>query len=348
MTRTHCLPLVVALLAARAAAAAQAPPKSQAAQIASLCKELGETQYGRQGACEKLIAIGQPAMPALLKALKDKRPQARWWAVAAVCRIGADEGFPAVIEVLRKDSSSFVRSTAVYYMRHYRKKGKDVWPAVEEALTDKSPEVARWALRLMVEDGYPKLDEVMRKMLATGGSELRSYALQHVREMHEHDVEKARTYLSLVQQILKADDQRIRCDALHTAVVLMDSGQLGLLRKTYETDKSPLVQGAALRCITVLPTPPVESIELLLLGLESKDEKVREAAASLLRKGCKQYFGYDAKQPLTIRDAAKDKWGRWYLQNRAKLQWHPDLRKFLLPGQREGKPAAQGAKPKKP
>jgi hypothetical protein len=45
---------------------------------------------------------------------------------------------PAVLDVLRNDSNAFVRSTAVYYLRHYRRKGKDIWPAVEEALTGKS------------------------------------------------------------------------------------------------------------------------------------------------------------------------------------------------------------------
>ena len=365
MTRRHMVDLGLAVVAvvlvgvqavggaAKPAAKTQPagtaePSPGQAARIAKLCKQLGESQYGSKGACEQLIAIGKPAVPALLKALKDKRPQARWWAVAAVCRIGADEGYPGVLDVLRNDSNGFVRSTAVYYLRHYRKKGKDIWPAVEEALVGKSPEVARWALRLMVEDRYPKMDEALRKVLASGGSELRSYALQHVREMREHDAKKAKTYLPLVQQVLRAKDERIRCDALHTAVLLMDEGQLEFLRKTYETDKSPAVQETALRCITVIATPPVESIELFLMGLQHKDEKVRDAAAKLLVKGCKQRFGYDAKQPLSIREAAIEKWGKWYLQNRAKLKWHTDLRKFLLPGQRKTRPVGGPADTKTP
>ena len=310
---------------------------AQAEQIATLCQQLGESQYGSQGACEQLIAIGEPAVPALIKALKDKRPQARWWAVAAVCRIGAEEGFAPAVEVLRKDPSSFVRSTAVYYMRHFRKKGKDVWPAVREALDDTSPEVGRWALRLMVEDRYEGLDEVLRKLLADAHPELQSYALLHVREIAERDRKKAQGYLPLVPKLVKAENERLRYDAIHTHVVLMDEGQLEFLRKTYENAKSPVEQEAAVRCGTILPDPPVEVIELFLMGLTSEDEKVREAAAAILRKGCKQYFGFGAKQPLPAREAAVEKWGRWYLRNKAKLQWHADLRKFLLPGQRQGK-----------
>ena len=333
MRRAQAIVAMVLSIASLAFGAEKPPAGDQAARIAELCKRLGRGQYGDMGACQELVAIGQPAVPYLIKALKDKRPQARWWAVAAVCRIAADEAYQAVLDVLRNDPNAFVRSTAVYYLRHYRRKGKDIWPEVEKALWDKHPEVGRWALRLMVEDGYPKVDERLREILARGSSELRSYALAHIREMGE----KGKTYLPLVRQLLRNEDPRVRYDAIHTCVVLMDSGQLEFLRQTYERDKDPTVREACLRCITVIPEPPVESIELFLKGLESEDEKVRKVAAQLLRKGCKQYFGYDARQPLPIREHAIKKWRAWYEANKAKLQWHPDLRKFLLPGQRQPK-----------
>ena len=311
----------------------------EADRIATLCQQLGEGQYGSQKACEELIAIGDAAMPGLLKALKDKRPQARWWAVAAVCRIGTDAGFDAAVDVLRNDSNDFVRSTAVYYLRHFRKKGKDVWPVVEAALKDKSGEVARWALRLMVEDNYPQIDGALESILNLGAPDLQSYALTHIREMAERDKKRAATFLPAVRRLLKAKATRLRYDAVYCTVALMDTGQMEFLRATYESAASPAEQEAAIRCVTILPQPPVEAVELFIMGLRSDDEKVRDAAATILRKGCKQYFGYDAKQPLPIREAAVEKWEKWYLQNRAKLQWHPDLRKFLLPGQREAKPA---------
>ncbi len=331
------------LAAALAWGGAPAPPVSQTERIAKLCRQLGESQYGSKGACEQLIAIGEPAMPALLEALKDKRPQARWWAVAAVCRIGADEGFPAAVEVIRSDTNAFVRSTAVYYMRHYRKKGKDVWPVVREAIDDESPEVGRWALRLMVEDRCPQVDDVLRKVLADAPADLQAYALTHVREMAERDRKKAQAYLPLVEKLIGAESARLRYDAIHTHVVLMETGQLAFLRKTYENARSPAEQEAAMRCATILPEPPVEIIELFLTGLDSEDDKVREAAATLLRKGCKQYFGYDAKMPLERRRFHMQQWVDWYRKNRAKLQWHPDLRKFLLPGQRKAKPDTAAA-----
>jgi len=333
------------------------PPKptpEQAAQIAALCKQLGEGQYGSQGACQQLIAIGPAAMPALLKALKDPRPPARWWAAAAVSNLATDEGYAAILDVLRTEAHSFVRSTAVYYLRHFRTKArKDIWPVVEEMLADKDPEVARWALRLMVEDsapavqgGYAKLDDTLRKILASGSSELRAYALNHVREWAETDPQKARAWLPLVRPLVETADPRVRYDAIHTTLVLLDKGQLDFLRQAYEKDKDPLVREGILRCVTVIPEPPVEAIELFILGLDADDAKVRETAAKLLAKGCKQYFPYDPQGEADQRQAGVEKWTQWYQANRAKLQWEPDLRKFLLPGERPPNPLAPKTKAK--
>lgn len=309
--------------------AAAKPTGDQAARIATLCKQLGEGEYGSKGACEQLIQIGAPAVPSLIEALKDRRPPARWWAVAALCSLAPEEGYPAIQKVIESDPDAFVRSTAVYYLRHYKSKAKkDIWPDVEKALADKDPEVARWALRLMAEDGYPDLDKKLREVLASGSSALRSYALNHVREMGD----KGKAYMPLVRQLLAAEDARVRYDAVFTTVALMDAGQLDFLRETFQKEKDPGVKECALRCITVIPTPPVESFDLFVMGLQSEDEKVREAASKLLCKAFKQYFGFDAKQPLPVREAAIKKWREWFASNKAKLQWHPELRKFIVPG----------------
>ena len=87
---------------------------------------------------------------------------------------------------------------------------------------------------------------------------------------------------------------------------------------------------------TAVPSlgPPVEAIELLILGLGSKDLKVRTAAVGLLRKGCYgRYHGYSPEQTEDNRNEAIGKWTDWYRANRTKLKWAPDYRKFLLPGQ---------------
>lgn len=339
--RVSLLTLGLVLLG-RLVVAAEAPPAADPERITKLCKQLGEGEYGNMGACEQLIQIGAPAMPQLIETLKDKRPAARWWAVAAVARITADEGYPALLKVLATDTDSFVRSTAVYYLRHYRKKGTDIWPEVEKALGDKDAEVARWALRLMVEDGYPDLDKKLREILAKGSSELRSYALQHVRDMGD----RGKPYMPLVRQILTAEDWRIRCDAIHTTVALMDTGQLDFLRETFQNDKEPGVRECCLRCITVIPEPPVEAFELFVAGTQSDDEKVRDTASKLLTKAYKQYFGYDAKQPLPVREHAIKKWREWYEANRAKLTWDPERRRFVLPGEKVEKPESKAPKPK--
>ncbi len=331
MKRATALALAMGLCAT--AWAAEPSPKGgdQSARIAKLCKELGETEYGSKGACEQLIQIGAPAVPHLLEALKDRRPQARWWAVTALSNIAAEEAYPAILKVIESDPDALVRSTAVYYLRHFRNKAKkDIWPDVEKALADKDPEVARWALRLMVEDGYPKAEERLRQILSGGSSALRSYALGHVRDLGE----KGKAFLPLVRQLLASEDPRVRYDAVYTTVSLMDGGQLDFLRETFRKDKDPAVKECALRCITVIPSPPVECFELFIEGMQSESEKVREEAHKLLCKAFKQYFGFDAKGPLPMREAAVRKWRDWYEQNRAKLEWQPDLRRFIPKGER--------------
>ena len=359
--RTRAMTVVVLGVAASLTAAGEPrgepdkPPESQDQRIARLCRELGETQYGRMDAHEKLVQIGEAAMPALRKALKDWRPQARWWAAAAIAKLATQDGFQAIVHCIRNEPNAFVRSTAVYHLRYFRTRAKiDIWPIAEEALMDKNADVAWWALRLMVEDsaprvkdGYAKLDETYRKILASGASKLRAYAMEHVRKLRETDPKKATAYLPLIRQLLGAKDARLRADTVWTVFELLDDGHLAFLRGVYEKDDDPIVQDNVLRCVTRMPAPPVESIELFILGMDSKDEKVRNLAGRLIRKGCKRYFGFNARDELDRRRAAIENWTNWYQANRAKLQWEPDLRKFLLPGQRPPKPAkpATRAKP---
>ncbi len=327
------LAAALALCSCVLAWAGEPPPKGgdEAARIARLCRELGEGEFGSMSASQQLAQIGAPAVPGLLEALKDRRPQARWWAVAALCNIAPEEGYPAIIKVLESDPDPLVRSTAVYYLRHYKNKAnRNIWPEVEKALADKDPEVGRWALRLMVEDGYPEAEKRLREVLSGGSSALRSYALGHVREM----ADKGKAFLPLVRQLLAAEDPRVRYDAVFTTVSLMDAGQLDFLRETFRRDKDPAVRECALRCITVIPNPPVECFELFIEGMQSDNEKVRDAAHRLLCKAFKQYFGFDPKGPLPMREAAVRKWRDWYEQNRSKLEWQPDLRRFIPKGER--------------
>jgi len=320
----------------------EAPAKDeQAARIAKLCKELGETQYGSQGACEQLIQIGAPAVPALLEALKDRRPQARWWAVAALCNLAPEEGYQPVLKAMESDPDTLVRSTAVYYLRHYRDKAKkDIWPEVEKALADKDPEVGRWALRLMVEDEYPQCDAKLKQILAGGSSALRSYALSYIVNMGD----KGKAYLPLVRQLLAAEDPRLRYDVVASLVSLMDSGHMEFLRDVFRKDKDPAVKECALRCVTRMPSPPVDCFELFVEGMQHDNEKVREAAHNLIVKGFKQYFGFDPKQPVPMREAAIKKHQDWFAQNRSKLEWHPDLQKFLIQGTRPKGKGSDGVK----
>jgi HEAT repeat protein len=58
----------------------------------------------RQQARWELVSIGEPAVPALLKLLKDQREGVRWEAAKALSQIGDPAAAPKLVEVLEDDN----------------------------------------------------------------------------------------------------------------------------------------------------------------------------------------------------------------------------------------------------
>jgi HEAT repeat protein len=58
----------------------------------------------RTGACESLIAIGRPAVPLLVEALKNPNYLMRWEAAKALAEIGDPTAAPALVQALEDDA----------------------------------------------------------------------------------------------------------------------------------------------------------------------------------------------------------------------------------------------------
>jgi len=58
----------------------------------------------RTGACKSLIAIGRPAVPFLVEALKDSHYVVRWEAAKALSAIGDPAAAPALVQALEDDA----------------------------------------------------------------------------------------------------------------------------------------------------------------------------------------------------------------------------------------------------
>ena len=85
--------------------------ESNEGRAAELCEILGDKERGieRMTAIQELIQIGAPAVPALLRLLKDQRPRARTDAAIALSSMGeADKAAIPALEKMANDPNPAV------------------------------------------------------------------------------------------------------------------------------------------------------------------------------------------------------------------------------------------------
>jgi HEAT repeat protein len=180
-------------------------------------------------------------------------------------------------------------------------------------------------------------DAVVRK-LRDESAFVKGWALKLIQE------KKCRDAAGQVRALLKDAEPEVRYDALHALAVIEGPSALDTLSKVLREDQSPIVREGAVRCCTVIEPPTARTAEILIAGLEDKDQKVREVAAKLLRKG----FGRDpsgavgkgqvpdirfdpAAEPLE-REKAVQQWRSWYEANKTNLSWNEERRRFEVAG----------------
>jgi HEAT repeat protein len=91
------------------------------------------------------------SVPGLVKTLKDKDPNMRYWAAESLGHLGhvAKPAIPALIEVL-KDEDKNVRMGTAYALAELGPDAKEALPALQEALRDTDKQVrdaAAYALK---------------------------------------------------------------------------------------------------------------------------------------------------------------------------------------------------------
>jgi HEAT repeat protein len=278
------------LLLASVATSQDEPKEDVQTRVAELIASMEESDYAGKAATEKLVAIGEPAVGQLLIALEHPKPRVRYWSAAAVARIGDERAFGPLVQLVRSDENTLVRSTALYYLKHYPR--KQVWDLAIEMLDDENPDVRGWAIRLLSEQGRK---EAVPK--------LRELALAH-REF------------------------KTRYDAMVAVVKLLDDQSLDMLRTIREKDHEVTLRKGALSCLTILERKEPVILTLMIDALEDADAEVREFAAMLLRKGTNQEFPFEPSGGEEARAEAVKYWRRWYEANREKLTWDEAKRRF--------------------
>jgi len=292
MTR-QALQLAAVALALAVAVCVAAEGKGQEEEtVRQLIERMARDDFNGLDASRKLAKKGPAAVPALIKATQDPRARVRYWSIAALSSIGTDQAMAAIFKCL-DDKSALVRSVAVWHLGGWYGR-PEVRRRVLDRLHDDSPSVRGWVLKLIL-------------------------------------TKKDREAAPQVRELLKAPEPEVRYDALHTLAVLEGQKVLPTLKHVLATDKSPLVRECAVRCCTVIEPPTPLTADVLITALEDKDEGVRDRAASLLRKGFDQYFGFIPSAEPQQRAPLVRQWRQWYERNKSRLRWNKQKRLFELP-----------------
>lgn len=113
---------------------------------------------------QKLVEIGEPAVPHLKKALKHSVPRVRYWSIAALGKIGDEQAIPALIRALQ-DDSTMVRAAATYHLIHWWDR-EEVQQLIVGKLHSRNPKVQEAACRVIAEkkhkDALPVVMELMK------------------------------------------------------------------------------------------------------------------------------------------------------------------------------------------
>ena len=259
-----------------------------AQEIQTLMADMAKDDYSAQKAHARLVEIGAPAADALLAGLDSETPRVRYWSAAALAQIGEERAYEKLKTLARKDPDEIVRSTALWHLQLY---GRDeVYGIAADLLGDPSRMVRGWAMRVLRENQRPET-------------------------------------LPRLRELMKSDDPFTRADAVHAIVTLMPDGQVDFIKQVVSTDPASDVRLQALRCLTIIPKTP-SILGVMIDALDDPDEEVRREAATLLRKGADQVFGYLPSDAAEARQAAIGQWREWYDANAAQLVWNDERRRF--------------------
>jgi HEAT repeat protein len=123
------------------------------AAILPLIEELAAEEHGRyRPAHERLVEIGQPAVPYLAVAVEDPRRDVRWRTVQALGEIGGDDVVASLVAALQ-DEDALVRRYAVQFVGKWGKGNAAAIPAVRSLLADPDLQVIVAALSALDELG---------------------------------------------------------------------------------------------------------------------------------------------------------------------------------------------------
>lgn len=254
--------------------------------LARIWKENKHDIRGRAG--DALVAIGDPAIPALTDLTRDADPQARSQALALLRRLEAPEVAERVVVLFLSDPDPRVRAFAVSELRSIHKTAEAAIPQIVKLLNDDSPFVREQVVNTLAQLGVPAAEQVVA-LLRSPDANLRLRALEALARFR-------RAPPSAVAPLAKAlqdSDERVRAEAAKAL------GRYGAFVRDVVPalaaaleDKDRAVRLHAINSLGMVggkarawfvPAPP-STVAALAKVLKDSDERVRAEAAKTLGK----------------------------------------------------------------
>jgi HEAT repeat protein len=272
------------------------PEKDKAAQ--ALIEKLGSDDWDERAEAEKALeALGQPAVPALKKAMEEATdPEVKVRSKRLLQKLGALETPSELDEAQFEELCEILRSQdgVSWYSARQAKPYFYMYPLYE-----------RQEFADAVKD--PKFAPTLAKALSDESSNLRRNATYLLGEMGNKTVTPA------IAALLTDDEAITRAVAIHALGKLQDNDQaraiLGCLK-----DAEEVVRVAATAALEQVPTG--EAIEPLLQALNDESPNVRFNAYYSLCSLTGQRFRYNAWSSAEVRGAAVKTIEEWWGKNR--------------------------------
>ena len=276
------LSLSLAVIVCQSGRGADAKSGQNADRVEEYIEKMAAQDYAGRHYHQKLVEMGEPAVPALIEALDHGVPRVRYWAVAALAKIGDDRAVEPVIKCL-EDADPTVRAVTCWHLRTWIERHKVV-DSLVRMLGDSEEKVQKWAYRALSDtwEGSPAVRRSIMDLLDADAAVPRGWAFRIAREK---EYTKA---VPVLQQMVEDPEEEVRYSTVRALAAIRGEKALPVVKTALKEDGSSLVRaGAVYELRRWFDRPEVKN--LVLETLDDTAPYVRGWAMNVLaEKRCRE------------------------------------------------------------
>ncbi|MEW6599360.1 MAG: DUF3859 domain-containing protein [Nitrospirota bacterium] len=241
--------------------------------IESLRKEKGMRLRNIQNEFKYIMReIGKPSITYLAKALKDKNPAVKRYAIEALSLLKAVEAVKPMVNALY-DKDAQVRSYAESYLKDM---GAQAVKRLLPLMNEKDPVVRLSALRILGTLGEERaLDPLLK---ALGNDKLRSVASEAIEPLG--GIKHSRALKTLIQ-LLKDDNSNIRHHAINALGSMGDNQAVTPLLELLETEKDINMLNRIINSLSLIGDKNASQKIIVFLNHDNSQTRIQAATALL-------------------------------------------------------------------